>query len=89
MELIAQSDNAISIFLDTQLDVLTERLFYQKSNRPILEKINSKDEKPSLQNICLRDRDFYKKAKYILKLVNEDTDFVVDQLKAIYDKVTS
>ena len=44
MELIAQSDNAISIFLDTQLDVLTERLFYQKSNRPILEKINSKDE---------------------------------------------
>ena len=90
MELIAQSDNAISIFLDTQLDVLTERLFYQKINRPIIEKINSKDElKTFIAKHVFERRDFYNKAKYILKLTNEDTDSVVDQLKAIYDKVTS
>ena len=64
--------------------------FYQKSNRPILEKINSKDElRTFIAKHLFERRDFYKKAKYILKLVNEDTDFVVDQLKAIYDKVTS
>ena len=64
MELIAQSDNAISIFLDTQLDVLTERLFYQKkSNRPILKKINSKDElRTFIAKHLFERRDFYKKS---------------------------
>ena len=89
MELIAQHDNAISIFLDTQLDVLTERLFYQKSNRPILEKINSKEKlRTFIAKHLFERRDFYKKAKYILKLVNEDTDFVVDN-SCHHDKETS
>lgn len=90
MELISQSDNATSIFLDTNLDVLTERLFNQKENRPLIKKINSKENlKTFIAKHLFERRDFYNKSEYILKLVDEDTDFVVDQLQSIYDKVTS
>lgn len=89
MKLIAQSNNAKSIFLDTQLDVLTERLFYNKVDRPIIEDINSKDElKVFIAKHLFERRNFYNKAEYVLKLVNEDEDFVVNQLQEIYDKVT-
>ena len=90
MELISQSDNSTSIFLDTNLDVLTERLFYQKENRPLIKKIKSKENlKTFIAKHLFERRDFYNKSEYILKLVDEDTDFVVDQLLDIYDKVTS
>ena len=90
MELISQSNNTTSIFLDTNLDVLTERLFYQKENRPLIKKINSKENlKTFIAKHLFERRDFYNKSEYILKLVDEDTDFVVDQLQSIYDKVTS
>ena len=90
MELISQSDNSTSIFLDTNLDVLTERLFYQKENRPLIKKIKSKENlKTFIAKHLFERRDFYNKSEYILKLVDEDTDVVVDQLLDIYDKVTS
>lgn len=59
MELITNSGEAKSIYLQAGLDVLTERLFQEKENRPVISHLDEREQLEEFLRKHLFERSFY------------------------------
>jgi len=59
MELLKNQTNCTSIYLKTSLDVLTKRLFVEKSERPLIAHITKEDDLKDFVRKHLFERSYY------------------------------
>lgn len=89
MELIKKLPNVTSVFINTSLDLLTERLFIDKLNRPLVKSIDSKlDLKEFIAKHLFERNQFYQQADFTIKVTDNNINETVDNLKHVYDNVT-
>lgn len=67
MELIRETPEAVSVYLKTTVPVLSQRLFPEKENRPLLAHLNSENELKEFIGIHLFERSgFYEQASLVV-----------------------
>jgi len=72
MDWLNQDDNTITIYLKTNLDILTKRLYLNKT-RPLISHLNNKDDLKDFIAKHLFERSFfYNKAKVVIKADKEE-----------------
>ena len=87
MQIITEDLNVKSIYLFTPVNVLSERLFELKSNRPLIAHFDKEEELNDYVRKHLFERSpFYLKASFKIDLSVFDIYKVVNDLDAIYDK---
>ena len=65
MELM--NDSGFCIFLDVELDSLVSRLLVAKTDRPLIKGKSSDELHSFIEDMLVKRRPFYEKARYILK----------------------
>tara|TARA_B100000963_G_scaffold335599_1_gene329874 strand:+ start:5654 stop:6157 length:504 start_codon:yes stop_codon:yes gene_type:complete len=69
--------NAISIWIDTELDKIYQRLNESKNKRPLL---NYKNLKKSIKEIYDKRKPIYKKADYKVQIASDDKKIIVENI---------
>ena len=81
MELINQNSNAISIYLSANVEALTQRLFSEKQNRPLISHLQTQEELNDFIRKHLFERSFYyNQAKMIVKTDGKSVIEIVDEI---------
>ncbi len=81
MDLILNTINSDSIYLNRSIDFLIERLYNKISSRPLISHLKNKDELKEFISKHLFERNqFYLRAKKILKTDNSKVDQIISEL---------
>lgn len=81
MELINQNPNAISIYLSANVDTLTQRLFSEKQNRPLISHLQTQEELNDFIRKHIFERSFYyNQAKMTVKTDGKSVTEIVDEI---------
>jgi len=79
MKLIIQ--NSISIYLRSDLSTLTERLFKEKENRPLISHLKTKESmKEFIAKHIFERKVQYENAKYVVDISNKIVDVIKDEI---------
>lgn len=76
------NNSGFCIFLDIATDALVSRLIHAKTERPLIKGKSPEELHDFINEMMLKRRPFYEKARYILKGNEIHTDQVVQLLKA-------
>ncbi|RFN60217.1 shikimate kinase [Marixanthomonas ophiurae] len=81
MDYLKESDDVVTVYLKTSLDVLTERLYSEKEKRPLISHLESKEKLQDFIRKHLFERLFvYNKAALVISVDNKDVSKVVEEL---------
>ncbi len=81
MDLILNTNNSDSIYLNRSIDFLVHRLYNKISSRPLISHLNNKDELKEFISKHLFERNqFYLRAKKILNTNNSKVDQIISEL---------
>lgn len=81
MELMNQKSNSISIYLSANVETLTQRLFSEKQNRPLISHLQSQEELNDFIRKHLFERSFYyNQAKKTVKTDGKSVTEIVDEI---------
>lgn len=84
MELIVASANSKSIYLQTSIGELSNRLFTERAKRPLIAHINTTDELSEFIAKHVFERlDFYSKAAYTIKTDQKTLTDIVNEIEAL------
>lgn len=75
------NNTGFCIFLDVDTDSLVSRLIHAKTERPIIKGKSLEELKLFIEEMMLKRRPFYEKARYILKGSEIKPDQVIELLK--------
>lgn len=82
MDYILSVPNAISVYLQTSIGELSERLFNQRAKRPLIAHVNDKEELSEFIAKHVFERlNFYSKAAFIIKTDNKTLKEVVSEIE--------
>ena len=84
IELLNRNSQIQTLYLKTNVNVLTDRLFNEKDKRPLIKSIKSKNLLKDFISKHLFERSiYYNKAKIILDTDNKSLDSIVNELERI------
>ena len=84
MDLILNTSNSDSIYLNRSIDFLVKRLYNKISSRPLIAHLKSKEELKEFISKHLFERNqYYLRSKIILNTNNLELDDVVEELKKL------
>ena len=84
MDLILNTSNSDSIYLNRSIDFLVKRLYNKISSRPLISHLKSKEELKEFISKHLFERNqYYLRSKIILNTNNLELDDVVEELKKL------
>jgi shikimate kinase len=83
MEVIKNSNDAISIYLKTSIAILSDRLFLEKDKRPLISHLEDKDELIEFIGKHLFERSaYYNESEIIINTDQKSLDEVVEMIVA-------
>lgn len=81
MLFMTEQEEVVAVYLKTPLDVLCKRLFKEKSNRPLIAHLKSKEELNDFIRKHLFERAFYyNKAQVIIENGTENIDDTIEKI---------
>ena len=84
MDLILNTSNSDSIYLNRSIDFLVKRLYNKISSRPLISHLKSKEElKEFISKHIFERNQYYLRSKIILNTNNLELDDVVEELKKL------
>lgn len=82
MELINKSEDAITFYLKISVKKLTERLFNEKSHRPLISHLQTKEELEEFVRKHLFERGFYyNQAQHIIDVEENSVENILNQIQ--------
>ena len=84
IDIINSSENATSIYLNTALQVLTNRLYIEKDKRPLISHVNSEERLEDFIRKHLFERSFYyNQAMIKIKTDHKNENKIVDEIYSL------
>ncbi|WP_417887424.1 shikimate kinase [Zunongwangia sp.] len=81
MNLINESEDAVSFYLKVSVEELTERLFKEKSHRPLISHLENKEALEEFVRKHLFERGFYyNQAKHIINIDKNKVDVILKDI---------
>lgn len=82
MDLMNQTPNLTSVYLSANVGTLTERLFKEKENRPLISHLKTREELNTFIRKHLFERSyFYNKAQIIIKTDGKSVSEITEEIK--------
>ena len=82
MDLIKNSEDAVSIYLKLDIQTLTDRLYKEKEHRPVISHLNEKEKLEEFIRKHLFERGFYyNQSNYIINCSEKSSDEIILEIE--------
>ncbi len=82
LELIQKTENLVSVYLSVPLKTLTDRLYQEKKNRPLISHLDTKEMLEDFIRKHLFERSFYyNHADIVIQTESKSVDKITDEIK--------